>query len=112
MRLLLSATSRLRARLHILRARGGLLSAICHGNKCLLASGGAYSPFEEFHQQADVEQASEDEEQAVPQTDAGVEGVEVEVVVVTDASDDCGARRGEKKHRFNKSTPFRITHII
>lgn len=57
-----------------------------------------YSPFEEFHQQADVEYASEDEEHAVPQTDAGVEGVEVEVVVVADASDDCRARRSEKTH--------------
>lgn len=29
-------------------------------------SGVVHSPFEEFHQQADIEQASEDEEQTVP----------------------------------------------
>lgn len=40
----------------------GLLSVMCHSNKCAVV----YSPFEEFHKQADIEQASEDEEQTVP----------------------------------------------
>lgn len=48
----------------------------------------AVSPFEEFHQQADVEQASEDEEQTVPQTDAGVKRIEIKIVVIADAPDD------------------------
>lgn len=48
----------------------------------------AVSPFEEFHQQADVEQASEDEEQTVPQTDAGVKRIKIKIVVITDAPDD------------------------
>lgn len=47
-----------------------------------------YSPFEELHKQADIEQASEDQEQTVPQTDGGVESIEVEVVVVADSPDD------------------------
>lgn len=64
-----------------------------------------YSPFEEFHQQADVEYASEDEEHAVPQTDAGVEGVEVEVVVVADASDDWrSTKKWENTHTYTNCT--------
>lgn len=46
-------------------------------------------PFEELHEQADVEDPSQDEEEAVPQADAGVERWKVQVVVVTDASDHC-----------------------
>lgn len=46
-------------------------------------------PFEELHEQADVEDPSQDEEEAVPQADAGVESREVQVVVVTDSSDHC-----------------------
>lgn len=46
-------------------------------------------PFEELHEQTDVEDASQDEEETVPQTDAGVESREVQVVVVTDSSDHC-----------------------
>lgn len=46
-------------------------------------------PFEELHEQADVEDASQDEEEAVPQADAGVERWEVQVVVVADSSDHC-----------------------
>lgn len=48
----------------------------------------AVSPFEEFHQQADVEQASEDKEQTVPQTDAGVKRIKIKIVVIADAPDD------------------------
>lgn len=44
-------------------------------------------PFEELHEQADVEDASQYEEEAVPQPDAGVERREVQVVVVADPSD-------------------------
>lgn len=46
-------------------------------------------PFEELHEQADVEDPAQDEEEAVPQADAGVESREVQVVVVTDSSDHC-----------------------
>lgn len=54
----------------------------------LLEVAGAVSPFEEFHEQADVEQASQDEKQAVPQTDAGVKRIKIKLVVITDAPDD------------------------
>lgn len=47
---------------HIYYECTGLPSVICHINKCVLL----YSPFEELHKQADIEQASEDEEQTVP----------------------------------------------
>lgn len=49
-------------------------------------------PFEELHEQADVEDPPQDEKQAVPQADAGVERREVQVVVVTDSSDHCGSK--------------------
>lgn len=58
-------------------------------------------PFEELHEQADVEDPSQDEEQAVPQADAGVEGWEVQVVVVTDASDHCGFGRAQQRRAVN-----------
>lgn len=47
-----------------------------------------WGPLEELHEQTDVEDAPQYEEEAVPQADAGVEGWEVKVVVVTDTSDD------------------------
>lgn len=59
-------------------------------------------PFEELHEQADVEDPSQDEEEAVPQADAGVERWKVQVVVVTDASDHCtnAHMHTEIKHRL------------
>lgn len=64
------------------------------------------TPFEELHEQADVEDPSQDEEEAVPQADAGVESREVQVVVVTDFSDHCEVvhkhthtRTRKNKHR-------------
>lgn len=47
-----------------------------------------HSPFEKLHQQADVEKPPEDQEQTVPQADASVEGVKIQVVVITDAPDN------------------------
>lgn len=56
-------------------------------------------PFEELHEQADIEDPSQDEEQAVPQTNAGVEGRKVQVIVVTDASDHCEFGRAQQRAR-------------
>lgn len=74
----------------LLFGRSQLICARCIGVnlKEPLVGAAAVSPFEEFHQQADVEQASEDEEQTVPQTDAGVKRIEIKIVVITDAPDD------------------------
>lgn len=63
-------------------------------------------PFEEPHDQADIEDPSQDEEQAVPQTDAGVESWEVQVVVVADSSDHCNGKplgdKNEPPHTFQR----------
>lgn len=47
------------------------------------------TPFEELHEQTDIEDSSQDEKEAVPQPNAGVESWEIQVVVVTDSSDHC-----------------------
>lgn len=65
------------------------------------------SPLEELHEQADVEDASEDEEEAVPQADAGVEGREVQVVVVADPSNHCGVQRRVNEKKQPKGTEKR-----
>lgn len=44
-------------------------------------------PFEELHEQADIQKCSQDEKEAVPQADAGIEGREVQIVVITDSPD-------------------------
>lgn len=78
----------------------GLLPVMCHSNQC----GVVYSPLEELHEQADIEQASEDEEQTVPQTDACVESVKVQIVVVADSPDDW-----KKQDNFIKSYYYQHT---
>lgn len=55
-------------------------------------------PFKELHQQTDVEDPSQDEEEAVPQTDAGIESWEIQVVVITDSSDHYNPQ--DKKHTY------------
>lgn len=54
-------------------------------------------PFEELHKQADIEDASQYEEQTVPEADAGVKSRKIEVVVITDASDHCSVQTKERK---------------
>lgn len=61
-------------------------------------------PFEELHEQADIEDPSQDEEEAVPQTDAGIESWEVKVVVITDSSDHCQGAHVHKHTHRNVST--------
>jgi hypothetical protein len=47
------------------------------------------SPLEETHNQAEVEDGIKCEEETIPQARPCIEGVEVQVVVVTDDTDHC-----------------------
>lgn len=53
-------------------------------------SGEGLSPLEETHDQAEVEEGVKREEETVPQARPCVEGIEVQIVVVTDAPDHYG----------------------
>ena len=70
------------------------------------------TPFEELHDQADVKYPSQDEEEAIPQTDAGVERREVQVVVVTDSSDHCEAREHKHTHTPAVRREFPLSQIM
>lgn len=53
------------------------------------AARGRLSPLEETHEQAEVEEGIKREKETVPQARPRVEGVEVQIVVVTDARNYC-----------------------
>uniref|UniRef100_A0A8C0SBI8 Inosine triphosphatase n=1 Tax=Canis lupus familiaris TaxID=9615 RepID=A0A8C0SBI8_CANLF len=53
------------------------------------SSGKAQSPLEELHDQTEVEDGIKHEKETVPQARPRVEGVEVQIVVVTDATNYC-----------------------
>lgn len=53
------------------------------------SSGKALSPLEETHDQAKVEESIKRKEETVPQARPRIEGVEVQIVVVTDATNHC-----------------------
>lgn len=54
--------------------------------------GKALSPLEETHDQAEVEEGIKREEETVPQACPCIEGTEVQIVVITDATDHCRRR--------------------
>lgn len=53
------------------------------------SSGKALSPLEETHDQAEVEEGIKCKEKTVPQARPCIEGAEVQIVVITDATDHC-----------------------
>lgn len=46
-------------------------------------------PSEELHEEADIEDARKNEEETVPQSSAGVEGREIQVIIITNTTDHC-----------------------
>lgn len=46
-------------------------------------------PFKELHQEAEIKEGVDHKEKAVPESNPGVEGAEIQVIIVTDSSDDC-----------------------
>lgn len=46
-------------------------------------------PFKELHQEAEIKEGVDHKEKAVPESNPGVEGAEIQVIIVTDSLDDC-----------------------
>ena len=81
----------------------------------------AQSPLEETHDQAEVEEGINSEEEAVPQACPSVEGVKVQIVVVTDAADHCRQQdgggqsgpqaRARDRHALSPPQPHRTVDV-
>ena len=54
--------------------------------------GKALLPLEKTHDQAEVEEGIKREEETVPQACPRIEGTEVQIIVIADATDHCGQR--------------------